>query len=76
MLTPSLAPGLYREGGGKDLGHVIEFRSSVKLAYRFDNRARLGLDLYHLSNAGLANRNPGANALMLTYSMPLGPPRR
>lgn len=76
VLTPSFAPGLYMEGGGKDLGHVIEFRSSVELAYRFDNRARLGLDLYHLSNAGLAKRNPGANALMLTYSMPLGPPRR
>jgi lipid A 3-O-deacylase len=76
VLTPSLAPGLYMEGGGKDLGHVVEFRSSVKLAYRFDNRARLGLDLYHLSNAGLDDSNFGANALMLTYSMPLGPPRR
>ncbi len=76
VLTPSFAPGLYIEGGGKDLGHVVEFRSSVKLAYRFDNRARLGLDLYHLSNAGLDDHNPGANALLVTYSMPLGPPAR
>ncbi len=72
VLTPSFAPGLYFEGDGKDLGHVVEFRSSVELAYRFDSRARLGLELYHMSNAGLDQTNPGANALMLTYSFPLG----
>ena len=72
VLTPSFAPGLYADGGGKDLGHTVEFRSSVKLGYRFDNRARLGLELYHMSNAGLDRVNPGANALMLTYSLPLG----
>ncbi len=72
VLTPSFAPGLYSDGGGKDLGHTVEFRSSVKLAYRFDSRARLGLELYHMSNAGLDDVNPGANALMLTYSVPLG----
>jgi hypothetical protein len=76
VLTPSFAPGLYVEGGGKDLGHVVEFRSSVKFAYRFENRARLGLDLYHVSNAGLDQRNPGANTLMVTYSVPLGPPQK
>jgi len=72
VLTPSFAPGLYAEGGGKDLGHVVEFRSAVKLGYRFDSRARLGLELYHMSNAGMDDLNPGANALMLTYSLPLG----
>lgn len=71
VLTPSFAPGLYFEGGGKDLGSVLEFRSSIKLAYRFDNHMRLGLDLHHLSNAGLGDKNPGANNLMLTLSVPL-----
>ena len=75
VVTPSLAVGLYSDGGGKDLGHVIEFRSSVKLAYRLASRARIGLDLFHLSNAGLDDVNPGANVLMLTYSLPLGPRR-
>ena len=36
------------------MGHVVEFRSAVELAYRFSNRARLGLEFYHLSNAGRA----------------------
>ena len=30
--TPSFAPGLYHEGDGKDLGHVLEFKSEVQLS--------------------------------------------
>ncbi len=72
VLTPSLAVGGYRNGDGKDLGHVIEFRSSIELAYRFDNRSRLGLSLYHLSNASLSEDNQGTEILSLSYSIPLG----
>ncbi len=71
-VTPSLAAGLYGEGGGKDLGSVVEFRSGVQIAYRFDDDSRLGLLFHHISNAGLDDRNPGANTLMLTYSIPIG----
>ena len=72
VVTPSLAAGLYFEGGGKDLGHVVEFRSSIKIGYRLDDRSRIGVDISHLSNAGLDDRNPGANQILFTYSMPLG----
>ena len=72
MLTPSLAAGLYEDGDGKDLGHIVEFRSSLELAYRFDNRARLGLSFYHLSNASLDDNNPGTEVFSLNYSIPLG----
>ncbi len=75
VVTPSLAAGLYLEGGGKDLGSVVEFRSSIQLAYRFDDRSRLGIQFYHLSNASIDDKNPGANSLLLTYSMPLGSSR-
>ena len=27
--TPSFAPGLYNEGDGKDLGHIVEFKLSL-----------------------------------------------
>lgn len=70
VLTPSFAPGLYIEGGGKDLGHVIEFRSALRLAWRLDDRSRVGLEFNHISNAGLDDRNPGANQLLLTWSFP------
>jgi hypothetical protein len=72
VLTPSLAPGLYFEGDSKDLGHVIEFRSSIKASWQFDDSSRVGLDLSHISNAGLGSRNPGANQLMVIYSRPFG----
>ncbi len=71
VLTPSLAAGLYEDGDGKDLGHIVEFRSSIELAYRFDNRARLGVSFYHLSNASLDDNNPGTEVLSLNYSIPL-----
>ena len=72
VLTPSTAVGAYEQGDGEDLGHIIEFRSGVELAYRFDDRSRLGIGLHHLSNAGLGDRNPGIENLILTYSMPVG----
>lgn len=71
VLTPSLAPGLYMKNGGKDLGRVIEFRAGLKLAWRFDDRSRLGIDFSHLSNASMDEHNPGANQLLLYYSIPL-----
>ncbi len=72
VATPSFSVGLYGEGDGKDLGHLVEFRSAIQIAYRFNDRSRLGVMLHHLSNAGLDDTNPGANTLMLTYSRPLG----
>ena len=72
VATPSFSFGVYGQGDGKDLGHVVEFRSAAQIAYRFDDRSRLGIMLHHLSNAGLDGTNPGANTLMLTYSRPLG----
>ncbi len=71
VLTPSAGIGAYHDGGGKDLGHTLEFRSQIELAYRFDNRARLGLAFGHISNASLGDTNPGAEVLTLYYSLPL-----
>lgn len=71
VLTPSFAPGLYHQGDGKDLGQALEFRSAIEIAYRFDDRSRLGLSVYHLSNAGLDDHNPGTEVATLHYSLPL-----
>jgi hypothetical protein len=67
-LYPNTAAGLYHRSDGFDLGGPLEFRSGVELAYRLPNGARLGLCLYHLSNAGIFHRNPGSESLALTYS--------
>lgn len=71
VFTPNVAVGLYSDGDGKDLGSIIEFRSGVELAYRFDNRARLGVAFHHISNAGIDDVNPGTETLTLVFSLPL-----
>jgi hypothetical protein len=71
VFTPSFSPGLYHEGKGKDLGFIVEFRSSAEFAYRFDDYSRLSLGIAHLSNASLGDKNPGVETLTLTYSIPM-----
>jgi lipid A 3-O-deacylase len=76
VMTPSFAPGFYWRGSGKNLGYPLEFRSAFTVAYRFDDRSRLGVEFYHLSNAGInENTNPGTEVLLLKYSMPFTPSR-
>jgi len=71
VFTPNVAVGLYADGDGKELGSVIEFRSGVELAYRFDSRARLGIAFHHISNASISSDNPGTETLTLVFSLPL-----
>ena len=70
VLTPSFGAGAYHDGSGKDLGSVIEFRSQVEIAYRFNDRSRLGLALSHISNASIGDDNPGTEIVTLYYSIP------
>lgn len=71
VFTPNVAVGLYSDGDGKDLGSIVEFRSGVELAYRFDNRTRLGVSFHHISNASIGDINPGTETLTLVLSLPL-----
>jgi hypothetical protein len=71
VVSPSIAFGLYEEGDGKDLGHVVEFRSGLEVGWRFDNRSRLSVMLYHLSNASISDTNPGTEVVSVGYSFPL-----
>lgn len=70
VATPTFAAGIYGNGDGKDLGNAVEFRSGLEVAYRFDDRSRLGLSFTHISNAGIGDRNPGVESLVLMYSVP------
>ena len=71
VLTPSFAPGIYERGDGKELGHVIEFRAGLDIAYRKKNGGRIGAEVHHLSNASLDENNPGTETFLFTYSVPL-----
>ena len=65
--TPSFAPGLYHKGDGKDLGHVLEFKTEVQFSYTVSNATSFGVSYNHVSNASLGDKNPGANSYMFNF---------
>tara|TARA_B100001939_G_scaffold85207_1_gene72829 strand:+ start:1002 stop:1502 length:501 start_codon:yes stop_codon:yes gene_type:complete len=67
IFTPSFAPGLYSKGDGKDLGHVLEFKSEVQFSYKISKSSSLALSYNHVSNASLGDKNPGANSYMFNF---------
>ena len=66
-ITPSFMPGLYHEGDGKDLGHILEFKSEVQLSLDLSQSTEFGFSYNHLSNASLGDKNPGANSYMFNF---------
>ena len=66
-ITPSFAPGYYNSGGGKDLGHVLEFKSEVQMSLNLSETSEFGMSYNHLSNASLGKKNPGANSYMFNF---------
>ena len=70
VFTPSIGPGLFYRGNGKDLGSVIEFSTQFELAYAFENQSRISIALSHISNANISSTNPGADNITLYYHIP------
>ena len=66
-ITPSFTPGIYEQGNGKDLGHLIEFKSEVQISLNLFDNSQLGMSYNHISNASLGSKNPGANSYMVNY---------
>ena len=66
-ITPSFTPGLYYGGDGKDLGHILEFKSEVQLSLDLPKSTQLGFSYNHISNASLGDKNPGANSYMFNF---------
>ena len=66
--TPSFAPGLYHEGDGKDLGHVLEFKSEIKLALEIFDNSKIGYSYSHISNNDWGDINPGTDNQQITFS--------
>ena len=65
--TPSFAPGLYSQGDGKDLGHVLEFKTELQASYTISESSSLGVSYNHISNASIGDKNPGANSYMFNF---------
>jgi lipid A 3-O-deacylase len=70
VATPTAAVGYFTHGTGIDLGAHTEFREGAEFAYRFENLSRLGVGMYHMSNAGIGKHNPGVELVTLVLTMP------
>ena len=70
VLTPSLAAGAYEDGDQIRMGNTIEFRSGGDFMYRFKNNVRVGVGVFHISNAGIGYRNPGSEQIIFKYQIP------
>ena len=66
-LSPSFTPGIYNQGNGKDLGHIIEFKSEIRLSMDLSKNSMFGMSYNHISNASLGSKNPGANNYMFNF---------
>ncbi len=71
-LTLSFGPGLYFHGDGEDtdLGHAFELRTSGGLLWIFGDGTRIGVHYSHLSNASIADENPGTEMVTIGYELP------
>ena len=65
--NPSFTPGLYHQGDGKDLGHVLEFKSELQISLDMSENSQFGFSYNHISNASLGSKNPGANSYMFNF---------
>ncbi|MCO6441268.1 MAG: acyloxyacyl hydrolase [Nitrococcus mobilis] len=76
-LLPSAGIGGYSQGHSKDLGGVFEFHLGAALFYQPPSTEwlpaglRLGVTYTHISNAFIHSRNPGADNILASISIPV-----
>jgi lipid A 3-O-deacylase len=70
FVMPSFAVGAYGRGGGYDLGRTLAFRAGTEIAYEFDNKSRIGLNIHAISNGESLHRKDRTEIISLVYTVP------
>ncbi|TAL38527.1 MAG: hypothetical protein EPN97_03805 [Alphaproteobacteria bacterium] len=70
FVMPSFAVGAYGRGGGYDLGRTLAFRAGAELAYEFDDKSRIGLNVHAISNGESLHRKDRTEIISLVYTVP------
>ena len=68
FVMPSLAVGAYGHGGGYDIGQVLAFRTGAELAYEFEDKSRIGLDIAAIGSS--VRRQDRTEIISLVYTIP------
>ena len=67
-ITPSIAPGYYDAGNGKDLGMALEFKSEIKMSFDISKDSKIGYSYSHISNNDWGDINPGTDNQTISFS--------
>jgi hypothetical protein len=67
-IAPSIGIGAYHRGQSKYLGGTFEFHLGLAVSHALTPHTRVGLAFMHISNGGVHDKNPGANAALVTWS--------
>ncbi|MFH1158795.1 MAG: hypothetical protein V1721_07980 [Pseudomonadota bacterium] len=70
FMLPSIAVGAYKKGDGYDLDGSLAFRIGTELAYRFDDKSRIGLNMHILTNGTSLGRGDRTEIIGIAYTMP------
>ena len=68
FVMPSLAVGAYGHGGGYDIGQVLAFRTGAEIAYEFEDKSRIGLDVAAIGSS--VRRQDRTEIISLVYTIP------
>jgi lipid A 3-O-deacylase len=68
-VIPNFAVGGFHNGGKKDLGGALEFRSGIEIGYWVFDKLMAGIAFHHISNASIYKENPGTETLSLIISV-------
>mgnify|MGYP001161286155 CR=1 FL=1 len=66
-LTPSVSPGYYNSGNGRNLGSAFEVKSEIKLSLKLSENNQFGMSYNHISNADTAQMNPGIESYTFNF---------
>lgn len=69
IVTPNFAVGGFYNGGEKNLGGIIEFRSGIEIGYWIIKNLMVGAAFHHISNASIYRKNPGTETLSLILTI-------
>lgn len=67
-ILPSFSPGYYEQGGGKNMGDALEFKSEIKIGLDIFENTKFGYSYSHISNNDRGSVNPGSDNQSLTLS--------
>lgn len=67
-IVPEGGIGYYRQGKGLFLGGERLFHVGLNASYALSDAGRLGVGVYHISNANTYRKNPGVNSILVTWA--------